>query len=190
LHVSGDYGALLGYLILDLLGAAQDFLHSRVPDRAHDDLFVARPNDLLGKILAHFYFQPFLHGSGFVRLFTGPLSTFSDPWYPTLRLAIRPCVAALPSQPLPTRRRTLFTLSSFRSNVHQLRCVLLVVRNQALQGPAEPFSLRCVVEMPFKPCHLPALLLVSSHALLLRLALLGRVLLAGAALDKGSFSYV
>jgi hypothetical protein len=29
-----------------------------VPDRAHD-LFVARPNDLLGKILAHFYLQAF-----------------------------------------------------------------------------------------------------------------------------------
>jgi hypothetical protein len=56
--VSGDYGALLGYLILDLLGAAQDFLHPRVPDR-DDDLFVARPNDLLGKILAHFYLQAF-----------------------------------------------------------------------------------------------------------------------------------
>jgi hypothetical protein len=49
---SGEYGPLLGYLVLDLLGAAQDFLHSRVPDRAHD-LFVARPNNLLGKILAH-----------------------------------------------------------------------------------------------------------------------------------------
>ena len=50
--MSGAYGPLLCYLVLDLLGAAQDFLHSRVPDRAHD-LFVARPNDLLGKILAH-----------------------------------------------------------------------------------------------------------------------------------------
>jgi hypothetical protein len=77
--VSGDYGALLGYLILDLLDAAQDFLHPRVPDRAHDDLFVARPNDLLGKILAHFYLQAFPYFNDWaMRLFAGPRA-FCDP---------------------------------------------------------------------------------------------------------------
>jgi hypothetical protein len=81
--VSGDYGPLLGYLILDLLGAAQKFLHSRVPDRAHDDLFVGRPNNLLGKIIAHFYLQAFPYGNPYfndwaMRLFAGP-SAFSDP---------------------------------------------------------------------------------------------------------------
>jgi hypothetical protein len=80
--VSGEYGVLLGYLVLDLLGAAQDFLHSRVPDRAHD-LFVARPNDLLGKILAHFYLQAFPYFNPYfndwaMRLFAGPRA-FSDP---------------------------------------------------------------------------------------------------------------
>jgi hypothetical protein len=76
--VSGDYGPLLGYLILDLLGAAQDFLHSRVPDRAHD-LFVARPNNLLGKILAHFYLQAFPYFNDWaMRLFAGPRA-FSNP---------------------------------------------------------------------------------------------------------------
>jgi hypothetical protein len=78
LHVSGDYGLLLGYLVLDLLASAQDFLHSRVPDRAHD-LFVARPNNLLGKILAHFYLQAFPYFNDWaMRLFAGP-SAFSDP---------------------------------------------------------------------------------------------------------------
>jgi hypothetical protein len=76
--VSGDYGPLLGYLILDLLGAAQDFLHSRVPDRAHG-LFVGRPNNLLGKILAHFYLQAFPYFNDWaMRLFALPIA-FSDP---------------------------------------------------------------------------------------------------------------
>jgi hypothetical protein len=76
--VSGDYGPLLGYLVLDLLGAAQDFLHSRVPDGAHS-LFVARPNDLLGKILAHFYLQAFPYFNDWaMRLFAGPRA-FCDP---------------------------------------------------------------------------------------------------------------
>ncbi len=53
MHVSGDsYGALLGYLILDLLGVAQDIAHSRVPDRAHG-LFVARPDHLVGEVFTH-----------------------------------------------------------------------------------------------------------------------------------------
>jgi hypothetical protein len=79
LHVSGDYyGPLLGYLILDLLGAAQDFLHSRVPDRAHG-LFVARPNDLLGKILAHFYLQPFAYLHVWAMRIAAWPRAFSDP---------------------------------------------------------------------------------------------------------------
>src|SRR5215211_1448559 len=41
-------------------------------------------------------------------------AVFAEPTSPRLRLLIRRRVAALPSQPLP-RRRTLFTLSSFRS---------------------------------------------------------------------------
>src|SRR5918994_1179838 len=48
-----------------------------------------------------------------MRLFAW-LCPFSDPTYPRSWDFIRPRVAALPSQPLPTRR-TLFTLSSFRA---------------------------------------------------------------------------
>ena len=60
MHVSGDsYGALLGYLLLDLLRG--------------------REGVVLGKILAHFYLQPFayLHDWA-VRVFAEP-SAFSDP---------------------------------------------------------------------------------------------------------------
>jgi hypothetical protein len=60
LHVSGDYyGALLGYLVLDLLRG--------------------REGVVLGKILAHFYLQAFPHFHDWaVRLFAEP-SAFSDP---------------------------------------------------------------------------------------------------------------
>ena len=80
MHASGDsYGPLLGYLVLDLLGAAQDFLSSRVPDGAHN-LFVARPNDLLGKILAHFYLQAFPQPHGWeLRAHDGAAHLFADP---------------------------------------------------------------------------------------------------------------
>jgi hypothetical protein len=60
LHVSGDsYGALLGYLVLDLLRG--------------------REGVVLGKILAHFYLQafPYLHDWA-MHLFAAP-SAFSDP---------------------------------------------------------------------------------------------------------------
>jgi hypothetical protein len=76
--VSGDsYGPLLWYLILDFLGAAQEILHPRVPDGAHD-LFVARPNDLLGKILAHFYLHFPTVKSWAMRPFARP-AVFADP---------------------------------------------------------------------------------------------------------------
>src|SRR5919112_2376895 len=118
-----------------------------------------------------------------MRLFAW-LRPFSDPTYPRSWDLIRPRVAALPSQPLPTRR-TWFTLSSFRLNVHQFRRLFLVVACQRLQGPAEPFGLRCVVEMPLKACCLPSLLLVGSHARLPELAFLVGVFLARATLYHG-----
>src|ERR687897_3434887 len=117
-----------------------------------------------------------------MRLFAW-LRPFSDPTYPRSWDFIRPRVAALPSQPLPTRR-TWFTLSSFRSNVHQLRRLLLMVACQRLQGPAEPFSLRCVVEMPLGACYLPALLLVGANALPPQFAFLIRVFLLTAPLNQ------
>jgi hypothetical protein len=60
LHVSGDYyGALLGYLVLDLL-------------------LRGREGVVFGKILAHFYLQaPQVHDWA-MRLFAWP-SAFSDP---------------------------------------------------------------------------------------------------------------
>ena len=60
MHVSGEYGPLLGYLVLDLL-------------------LRGREGVVLGKILAHFYLQafPYLHDWA-VRLFAEP-SAFSDP---------------------------------------------------------------------------------------------------------------
>jgi hypothetical protein len=63
LHVSGDYyGALLGYLVLDLL-------------------LRCREGVVLGKILAHFYLQAFpfpqVHDWA-MRLFAEP-SAFCDP---------------------------------------------------------------------------------------------------------------
>jgi hypothetical protein len=62
LHVSGDYGALLGYLVLDLLRG--------------------REGVVLGKILAHFYLQAFPYFNDWaMRLFAGPRA-FSDPTYP------------------------------------------------------------------------------------------------------------
>ena len=75
--VSGDYGPLLGYLVLDLLGAVQEILRPRVPDRAHD-LLVCRPNDLLGKILAHFYLHFPTVQSWAMRPFARP-AVFDDP---------------------------------------------------------------------------------------------------------------
>ena len=59
MHVSGDsYGALLGYLVLDLLRG--------------------REGVVLGKILAHFYLHfPQVHDWA-MRLFAWP-SAFSDP---------------------------------------------------------------------------------------------------------------
>ena len=58
MHVSSDYGPLLGYLVLDLLRG--------------------RESVVLGKILAHFYLQaPQVHDWA-VRLFAEP-STFADP---------------------------------------------------------------------------------------------------------------
>ena len=65
MHVSGDsYGALLGYLVLDLL-------------------LRGRQGVVLGKILAHFYLQAFPYFNPYfndwaVRLFAGPRA-FSDP---------------------------------------------------------------------------------------------------------------
>ena len=61
MHVSGDsYGALLGYLVLDLL-------------------LRGRQGVVLGKILAHFYLQAFPYFKDWaVRLFAWP-RTFSDP---------------------------------------------------------------------------------------------------------------
>src|SRR5215213_19539 len=90
-----------------------------------------------------------------------------------------------PAQVAIASRRTWFTLSSFRSNVHQLRRLLLMVACQRLQGSAEPFSLRRVVEMPLEACCLPSLLLVGSHARLPELAFLVGVFLARAALYHG-----
>jgi hypothetical protein len=53
LHVIGDsYGPLLWYLVLDILGAAQDLAHTRVLDRA-DDLLVARPDHLVSEVFTH-----------------------------------------------------------------------------------------------------------------------------------------
>ena len=62
MHVSDDsYGALLGYLVLDLL-------------------LRGRGGVVLGKILAHFYLQafPYLHDWA-TCLFARPSSTLSDP---------------------------------------------------------------------------------------------------------------
>ena len=57
--MSGDYGALLGYLVLDLLRG--------------------REGVVLGKILAHFYLQAFPYFKDWaMRLFAEP-SAFSDP---------------------------------------------------------------------------------------------------------------
>src|SRR5215203_707352 len=74
---------------------------------------------------------------------------------------------------------------SFRFNVRQFRRLLLMVACQRLQGPAEPFGLRCVVEMPLKACCLPSLLLVGSHARLPEFAFLVGVFLARATLYHG-----
>src|ERR671918_18045 len=74
---------------------------------------------------------------------------------------------------------------SFRSNVHQSCRLLLMVACQRLQGPAEPFGLRCVVEMPLEARHLPAFLFMCFRTLLPQVTVLLRVFLASAPLYHG-----
>src|SRR5215203_524877 len=96
------------------------------------------------------------------------------------------CAGALP--PCPGSRCRISpwpSRCSFRSNVHQLRRLLLVVGCQRLQGPAEPFGLCRVVEMPLEARHLPAFLFICFRTLLPQVAVLLRVYLAGAALNHG-----
>src|SRR5215208_7540800 len=89
------------------------------------------------------YLQAFPTGTlGATCLFARPPSTLSDPTYPRSWDLIRRRVLALPSQPLP-RRRTLFTLSSFRLNIHQLRGLLLVVRYLLHQPKHSSFHSHC-----------------------------------------------
>ena len=93
-----------------------------------------------------------------MRLFAW-LRPFSDPTYPRSWDFIRPRVAALPSQPLPTRR-TLFTLSSFRSNVQRLCRLAVVAGSQSLEnGPValwlalEVFSLAGLIFSPLRALY-------------------------------------
>src|SRR5919107_6373226 len=84
-----------------------------------------------------------------MRLFAW-LRPFSDPTYPRSRDLIRPRVAALPSQPLPTRR-TWFTLSSFRFVFNQLRCPCLVGCYEGIENGAMAGGLALVVLGPLSP---------------------------------------
>src|SRR5919112_2629377 len=81
-----------------------------------------------------------------MRLFAW-LRPFSDPTYPRSWDFIRPRVAALPSQPLPTRR-TFFTLSSFRFVFHQLRGPCLVCCYEGLENGAMAGGLALVILSP------------------------------------------
>src|SRR5829696_6633737 len=136
------------------------------------------------------------------------LISTSKPFHSSTRIStIGPCAFSQGQAPSPTPRNRGHGISyagawppapcircrispwplrcSFRSNVHQLRCLLLVVANELLQCPAEPFGLRCVVEMPLEARHLAAFLFICFRTLLPQVAVLLRVFLAGAALYHG-----
>src|SRR5918993_2440071 len=96
-----------------------------------------------------------------MRLFAW-LRPFSDPTYPRSWDFIRPRVAALPSQPLPTRR-TWFTLSSFRFVFHQLRGPCLVGCYEGLENGTMAGGLGLVVLAPRRPGLLLPSSAVASH---------------------------
>jgi hypothetical protein len=175
LHASGEYGPLLGYLVLDLLGAAQDFLHSRVPDRAHD-LFVARPNNLLGKILAHLstskpFRRPTVGNCGPTMgpgLYSQGRASSATPgrWGHGISYA-----GALPPCPGSRCRTSPWPLRcSLRLDVHQLRRLLLVVRYQTLEDSPVTLGLALVALAPRRPVlFLPSSAVASHRPYLARL---------------------
>src|SRR5918993_341606 len=102
-----------------------------------------------------------------MRLFAW-LRPFSDPTYPRSWDFIRLRLAALPSQPLPTRR-TLFTLSSFRFVFHQLLGPCLVGCYEGLENGAMAGGLALVVLSPLSPELPVAFSVVALDALLPKL---------------------
>src|SRR5829696_2453643 len=133
------------------------------------------------------------------------LISTSKPFHSSTRIStIGPCAFSQGQAPSPTPRNRGHGISyagawppapcircrispwplrcSFRSNVHQLRCLLLVVANELLQCPAEPFGLRCVVEMPLEARHLAAFLFICFRTLLPQVTVLVGVFLVRATL--------